>query len=182
MPPEGMRPILKEQHDLFNMLSAGKMYVDYTGSYIYPVCGVTTDEAYTQGNTAPTAYFIKLLDGDSNNRTYPHRAGFIPRVTSRVWVVDYYSDWVGLATVHGVGLLNLNANSYRSGPWAENCYYSLRMVGNPFMHEVGHNEGGLHGNGVSDSANFHRFISHYRQEPISGAGTFSYMASGGFPF
>ncbi|ESU35355.1 Hypothetical protein DHA2_153245 [Giardia duodenalis] len=182
MPPEGMRPILKEQHDLFNMLSAGKMYVDYTGSYIYPVCGVTTDEAYTQGNTAPTAYFIKLLDGDSNNRTYPHRAGFIPRVTSRVWVVDYYSDWVGLATVHGVGLLNLNANSYRSGPWAENCYYSLRMVGNPFMHEVGHNGGGLHGNGVSDSANFHRFISHYRQEPISGAGTFSYMASGGFPF
>lgn len=95
------------------------MYVDYTGSYIYPVCGVTTDEAYTQGNTAPTAYFIKLLDGDSNNRTYPHRAGFIPRVTSRVWVVDYYSDWVGLATVHGVGLLNLNANSYRSGPWAK---------------------------------------------------------------
>lgn len=84
MPPEGMRQILKDQHGLFNMLSAGTMYVDYAGSYIYPVCGETTDQAYSEGNTAPTVYFIKVLDSDPNNRKYPYRAGFLPRVTSRI--------------------------------------------------------------------------------------------------
>lgn len=183
MPPEtGMRPLLREQHSVFNMLSAGKMFVNYTGSYIYPECGVTTDQEYGNGNTAPTKYFIQLLEADTANTTYPGKSGFIDRVTSRVWVVDFYSDWGGLASVHGSQIMYLNGRGYVSGPWAENCYHSLRMVGNPFMHEVGHNGGGAHGHGVGSTAPFHHFIANHRAGERDGCGTFSYMASGGYPF